>query len=428
MLIEFRVKNFRSIKEQQVFSLAKSKSDEMFDTNCFQVEAANSFELLRSAAVYGANASGKSNLLQAVVAMRNTVMHSAASKQRGDELSVTPFLLDEETEQQPSEFEITFIKDEVRYQYGFAASKTRIHEEWLFAYPHGRAQRWFIRGWDKEKEKYEWDMGSNLQGEKQTWLKSTRDNALFLSTAVLLNSEQLQPLYDWFSETLLVVNLGGVNAGYSARLCNTGKKQEVLEFLKAADLGINDIKVEAKDFDPSDLPEEMPGVMREAITEEMKDKEFVEIQTVHETKSGKRVVFDFDEESDGTQKLFSFAGPWLDTLREGRVLFIDELHDNLHPKLVKYLVEIFHNPDLNKKNAQLIFTTHETSILNQDVFRRDQVWFCEKDKDQSTSLYPLTDFSPRKGRENLELAYLSGRYGAIPYIREYTHKGGRKRA
>jgi Predicted ATPases len=128
------------------------------------------------------------------------------------------------------------------------------------------------------------------------------------------------------------------------------------------------------------------------------------------------IPFILDDESTGTQKLFAFAGPWLDTLKNGYVLFVDELHDNLHPKLVQYLVELFHDAKTNPRNAQLFFTTHETSILNQSVFRRDQVWFCEKDERSATQLFPLTDFSPRKNRDNLEAAYLSGRYGAVPFI------------
>nr|WP_217641988.1 AAA family ATPase [Atopomonas hussainii] len=149
----------------------------------------------------------------------------------------------------------------------------------------------------------------------------------------------------------------------------------------------------------------------------MKDNIFYDIKTIHAGTQDQAVAFEFDDESDGTQKLFSYAGPWLNVLETGKVLIIDELHDNLHPRLVHFLVDLFHNSETNQKNAQLVFTTHETSILNQDVFRRDQIWFCEKNKDQATSLYPLTDFSPRKGRENLEDAYLSGRYGALPYVR-----------
>lgn len=154
----------------------------------------------------------------------------------------------------------------------------------------------------------------------------------------------------------------------------------------------------------------------------MKNKEMIDIKTIHQTDSGSLVPLDFNEESDGTQKFFSFAGPWIDTLENGYILVIDELHDSLHPRMVRYLVDLFHNNKTNPNNAQLIFTTHETSILSQDVFRRDQIWFCEKSNVQATSLYPLTDFSPRKDRENIELAYLAGRYGALPFVRDFELK------
>jgi AAA15 family ATPase/GTPase len=142
----------------------------------------------------------------------------------------------------------------------------------------------------------------------------------------------------------------------------------------------------------------------------------ISIKTVHKTAQGKDILFDLDDESDGTRKIFSFAGPWIDTLRNGKVLFIDELHDSLHPHIVKFLVNLFHNTKTNPNNAQLVFTTHETSILDQDVFRRDQIWFCKKDREQTTEIYPLSDFSPRKGAENLEKSYLAGRYSALPVI------------
>lgn len=142
-----------------------------------------------------------------------------------------------------------------------------------------------------------------------------------------------------------------------------------------------------------------------------------ELNLVHRDNQGKAVVFDFKDESDGTKNLFSFAGPWLDTLDNGHVLVIDEIHDNLHPKLVQFLVKLFHSEKTNPNNAQLVFTTHETSILNSEMFRRDQIWFCDKDASKSTQLFPLTDFSPRT-RENLEMAYLAGRFGALPYTRK----------
>lgn len=423
MLIEMSVANFRSFRETQTFSLVKGKGGELQSSNTFSAAAVSNIELVRSAAIYGPNASGKSNFLFAVRTMKRVVLESALKLQRGDQLPVTPFRLSPETRLSPSEFEATFIVRGVRYQYGFAATTERIHEEWLLAYPKGRAQRWFGRAWNEDDQRYDWELGSNLMGEKQLWQKSTRDNALFLSTAVQLNSEQLQPIYDWFKQTLRLANVGGWGPAFSASLCEKRGKAQVMDFLHAADLHIDDILVESKPFGLDALPEDMPELLRDAIAGDMKDKKILDIKTVRKGSDGKPVALDFTDESDGTQKLFSFAGPWIDALTNGYVLFIDELHDNLHPRLVQFLVQLFHNKETNPRDAQLIFTTHETSILNQEVFRRDQIWFCDKGKDQATVLYPLTDFSPRKGRENLELAYLSGRYGALPFIRSLKQVG-----
>jgi hypothetical protein len=420
MLIEMSVANFRSFNGAQTFSLVKGKGNELAVSNAFAVESINGLELLRSAAIYGPNASGKSNFLLALQTMKRVVLESANNKQRGDRLPVSPFRLSAETRQAPSEFEVTFVVDGVRYQYGFSATTEQIHEEWLLAYPKGRAQRWFTRVWMAEKKQFEWELGNNLTGEKQLWQKSTRDNALFLSTAVQLNSEQLQPVFDWFKSKLRLANVGGWGPSFSAAMCESEQKSKVMNFLNAADIHIDDIMIETRPFDLSELPDEMPESLRSVIAGEMNGEKIREIKTIHKDNEGKPVIFDFDDESDGTKKLFSFAGPWIDSLENGYVLFIDELHDNLHPRLVRFLVELFHNPKTNSRNAQLVFTTHETSILNQEVFRRDQVWFCEKDLAQVTKLYPLTDFSPRKGRENLELAYLSGRYGALPFVKNIS--------
>ncbi|MDQ6992769.1 MAG: ATP-binding protein [Mariprofundus sp.] len=416
MLIEFSVANFRSLHEKQTFTLAKAAGKELLDSNTFNTEAFNSFELLRSAVVYGANASGKSNFIRALQTMKDVVIESATG-QRGDTLPITPFRLSSESTHEPSEFEATFIIDKVRYQYGFSATAERIHDEWLLAYPMGRPQRWIDRSWNATSRSYDWALGEKLIGEKQLWQKSTRENALFLSTAVQLNSEQLQPVYDWFSKNLHLSNIGGWSSIFSASLCEKDEKAQVLDFLHAADLNIEDIIINKEEFDVDTLPDEMPEQVKIEVAREMKGKQLLEIKIVHKSVEGNLITFDFNDESDGTRKLFSFAGPWIDTLANGYVLFIDELHDNLHPNLVKFLVQLFHSSETNPNNAQLVFTTHDTSILNQDLFRRDQIWFSEKDQNQASKVYPLTDFSPRKGRENLELAYLSGRYGALPYIR-----------
>jgi len=421
VLVEFSVVNFRSIRERQTLSLAKSrlKESDSFRENSFSHSNLTGIELLRSCAIYGSNAAGKSNLLLALREMKQVVVESAADMQRGDELPMEPFRLDATTRDEPTEFEVVFITQGVRYQYGFAATKERITEEWLIAFPKGKAQHWFARQWDHVKENYQWQMGNSLQGQKQLWQKSTRSNALFLSTAVQLNSQQLQPVYDWFDDTLRMTSVSGWSPGFTASLCEEKEsKNKVMAFLKAADIDIDDVLIEKKVFDNKDLPGDIPDEMRSLISKKYEGKEVVaKLNTVHRDNEGTAVPFDFDEESDGTQKLFSFAGPWLDTLENGYVLLIDELHDNLHPKIVRFLVKLFHSDETNPNNAQLVFTTHETSILSNEVFRRDQIWFCDKDQLRSTQLFPLTDFSPR-GRENLELAYLAGRFGALPYTRE----------
>ena len=420
MLIEFSVANFRSMRDRQTLSMVKAKGHEREQSNTFKAQAFREYQLLRSAALYGPNAGGKSNFLKGLQTMRKIVQESAKDMQRGDPLPVTPFRLQNDTREAPSEFEVTFIVDQVRYQYGFVASEKRIHEEWLLAYPKGRPQRWFERTWNPSEDTYQWEFGAHLSGEKLLWRKSTRANALFLSTAVHLNSEPLQPVYDWFEHELHMVGVAGWHHGFSVSLCDTDKKTQILDFLHAADMDIEDIIVEKKPFDSLSLPG-IPDEHKTVMAEQFKNTQFLDIKTVRKDNDGETVAFEFDEESDGTQKLFSFSGPWIDALENGYVLVIDELHSNLHPKLVRYLVDLFHNDATNPRNAQLVFTTHETSILSQDVFRRDQIWLCEKDKDHATTLYPLTDFSPRK-EEGLEKAYLSGRYGGLPYIRHFKHR------
>ena len=413
MIVEISSTNFRSFRTTQTLSMVKGKGDELPE-NTFQVENIKDLDLLHSVAIYGANASGKSNLLRAVRSMKRIVTESS---QRGISLPLVPFKFNKDNLHKPTEFEIVFIVNKVRYQYGFSATEEQIFDEWLFAYPRGRAQKWFERVWDAKDKKHLWHFGSSFVGSKQIWQNATRENSLFLSTAVQLNSEQLKPLFDWFKKTLRFSTVDGFDPEYSASLCIENKKEEVLKLLRAADLNIDDINVETEDFSPSTLPAEMPEPIKELIIDGMKDKKMLNIQTIHLTKEGNSVALDLEEESDGTQKFFAFAGPWIDVLTNGYVLFVDELHDNLHPKLVRFLVELFHNKKTNPKNAQLIFTTHETSILSQDVFRRDQIWFCERNQEQETIVYPLSDFSPKKGKENLEAAYLSGRYGALPFVR-----------
>jgi len=205
---------------------------------------------------------------------------------------------------------------------------------------------------------------------------------------------------------------------YTLRHTTTSEgKREVLDFLQNADFAINDIQVQREQFQPDYVEELFSDQFRQQLINELTGSERLDAKIIHTGSNGENVSLTLEDESDGTQKFFAFAGPWLEALKNGQVLVVDELNDNLHPLLVKHLVQMFHDETLNKNNAQLIFTTHETSILSQEVFRRDQIWFTEKDEYNATTLYPLSDFKPRKDVENLEKGYLQGRYGSLPYFR-----------
>ncbi len=426
MLIDFKVKNYRSIKDEQDLNMTSSKHKEHFDTHTFETDSSTPISLLKTTAIYGANAAGKSNFIKALKAMQEIVVHSATKYQRGNLLPVKPFLFDTASKTEPTEFEVTFIADGVKYQYGFSTTQEHITEEWLIAYPKGRPQNWFARvlNTDTIALSYEWQFGEKFTGQKQLWQESTRENALFLSTAIHLNSEQLKPVYDWFDKVLRITGVGGWSPKYTIELCKQSKhKESILEFLRMADMDIEDIEIEDNTYNRNKAAHS--GTISSAFAALSEGRKLLNVKMWHKDNSGNKVALNLEDESDGTQKLFAFIGPWLDSLEKGHVLLIDELHDNFHPLMVKFLVDLFHSNITNKSNAQLIFTTHETSILSQDVFRRDQIWFCEK-KNKATELYSLVEFKARKGVTDLEKAYLSGRYGALPYFKNITLEMGQE--
>lgn len=414
MLIEFSFSNFRSFAQPASFSMVAESYKEHESSHVVSLNRPNDFRLLKSAALYGANASGKSNFLKAADAAQRIVVTSANIGQRGDKLPAEPFLFDQQSNTEPCQFDFIFINNGVRYQFGFSVDEERIHEEWCIAYPKGRPQNWYRRKYDAKTSEYEWDIKTSLKGEKDLWKKSTRKNALFLSTAIQLNSEQLAPVYDWFANKLKVfTHVGPVGNSFTAGMCKK-ESSKVVEFLSNAGIDFDEIRVTERKPDLSDLPKSLPEGLREALEMELSK----EIRTVRRFE-GFEVEMDIDEESDGTKKMFSFAGPWLDTLENGYVLMMDELHSSLHPMLVSYLVKFFNSSSNNPNNAQLLFTTHETSILNSGELRRDQIWFVEKKSDGAGSeLYSLSEFGIRKDN-NLEDKYLSGRFGGVPFIKDF---------
>lgn len=389
MLLEFRVKNFCSLRDEQVFSLVASKDKTLEDMNTINTDISTAPRLLKSAVIYGANAGGKSNLIKALQYMRSVVLESASIKV-GDVFSVRPFLLDNFSQHQPTEFEVTFLIDGIRHQYGFTMTAQRIISEYLLVYKAFKPRCLFDRRFDPQTGKDEYDF-QGLKGQKQSWKAQTKQNSLFLSIAVRLNSEYLRPIFDWFAKDLIIINEYtplGVHSSIQ-RLKQTETRKKICEFLAIADISIDDISIDWV--------------------------EQCNLRFRHTTEYG-TVEFDLMDESSGTRHLLFLVGPVLDILEKGSVLIIDELNTSLHALLVRELIRLFHNPSLNTKGAKLIFTTHDVSLLDaQDLFRRDQVWFVDKKSDQASSVIGLSEFSPRKN-EALVQGYTMGRYGAIPSI------------
>jgi AAA15 family ATPase/GTPase len=419
MLIEFSVKNYRSFWESQTLSMTAGSTKELHEDNTFVSPVPELARLLRSAVVYGPNGGGKSNLIKAIAFMQDLVLLSSKESQEGEHIRLKPFLLHPEGHSQSSEFEVVFIEDGTRYQYGFAATRTRIAHEWLFAYPGNKPQRWFERSYNPKKDKEDWYFGAKFTGQKKTWQQSTRPNALFLSTAVQLNSEQLKPIFNWFQRLIVIAHGERIERGFTINSCENKKEcDEILQFLKSAGIQVDEIAIKEKKLDNIKFPTDMPNELRDLIQNDLQGKIVKEVLFKHQVANSEDFeLFPLTEESDGTQKLFAYAAPWLDLLHNGRVLVVDELDNSFHPHLVRYLLKLIHGSKSNNANGQLIFSTHDTSILDPKVLRRDQIWFMEKDDTHATQLYPLTDFHPRKN-EALEKGYLQGRYGALPYIGE----------
>jgi uncharacterized protein len=414
MLIEFRVQNFRSFREPATFSMVAGTYVEYADSNTFASGLKSFDRLLASAAIYGPNAAGKTNLLRAIQFMQNLVVNSASTT---TQYPYSPFLFSAKTRSEPSEFQVSIIHDGVRYEYGFTMGAERFEKEWLIDYPRGRERKLFTRNYVSRRANYQWSFSEQLRGQKISWSETTREKALFLPTAVQLNSTQLLPVFEWFQKRLVVVSLPGptqLNQGLTIKLLEQPKgKETLLPFLQQADLGIADLTVDrqplpsgAMVLKPTMLVADVPGNPLDAVI----------VTLSHETDNPKKPQeLPFDEESQGTQSLFRTAGAFINVLTNGEVLLVDEIDRSLHPLLVRFLIQKFHSRASNPKNAQLIFTTHNTSLLERDLLRRDQLWFVEKKRDGSSGLYPLSDFSPRKD-ESIERGYLRGRFGALPIL------------
>ena len=428
MLLQFSIKNYKSFKDKATLSLIASNYDK--DTreneNIYYDEKFD-IRILKSAVIYGANASGKSKLLEALGFMKHFVISSSKESQKGDEIDVQPFKLNTETEESASEFEVIFTHNQTLYRYGFEVNNFKVISEWLYYRSKTKEVELFYR------DEQDFDTHSRNFSRGKTVIKEglVRENALLVSVAAQFNDEISSNLIDWFSDFKSISGLR--ESGFRGFTLNKTEdpnyKKEIINLLKAADLGIQDIQLQKLEIE--DLPTDLPKDIRDKIIKDLKEdktKQLLgDIFTIHQKFDKNKNVVDNvnfsldDEESSGTRKFFALTGPILDVLENGYTLFVDELDSKLHPNLVCKIVSLFNSSETNKKNAQLIFNTHDTNLLDSGLFRRDQIWFSSKNKYGESTLYSLSDFKSAKVKksENFEYNYIRGKYGAVPFLKYF---------
>ena len=420
MLIDFSVENFLSIKEEVCFSLLAS-SDKSLDNNLITGEKAlKKDSLLRSAVLYGANASGKSNVIKALGNLKYLIITSSQNIP-GQNIRFLPFKLDEKCLSKPSKFNINFIQGGIRYNYKVSFTSEKVIDESLYYYPKGTEAIIFERN-DTINYKFTID-----KSKQKGMAERTLENVFYLSNSAQQNYDKTRKPFEWFSNVLDVISSTEKLDKYSTvKLMDKDEKLKniVLKSLVIADLGISDLHASIKEIPLDDflnLPQHDRKAFTFSIINETDNVTNIDLKLFHKGIDEKRneidVQFDFHEESDGTQKLFSLIGPWINSLKNGSILIIDELDSKLHPFLCKYLIDMFNNSEINTNNSQLLFTTHNSTFLDQDIFRRDQIWFTEKDAEfGNTNLFSLLEFNQRRDA-NIEKGYLAGRYGAVPFIK-----------
>ncbi|MFP5041139.1 AAA family ATPase [Parasediminibacterium sp. JCM 36343] len=429
MLIEFRVSNYRSIGEEQVLSLIPAQKQKEYLENIF---TKGKHSALNALAIYGANGSGKSNLLLAM-GLFDKLIHLSARSSSTTKLPYDPFLLREGWESKPTKFEITFIVQEYKYRYGIEFQKEAIVSEWLYRKSEGREVVVFLRREDTI------DASSGFKGNTKVIdaaIEATRPNALFLSTCDMLNIEEAKTIFQWFKH---FNNIDGIDTEDEeirtlSMWDNELDRENITEYLLRLNLGFVGIDISKKDFDEADLPKNINESTRSLLIRNLSDSQSYSVLALHKiyssdgTETGKNIAWNFDErESKGTNKAFHLSGPILWALKNGGVLIIDEIEAKMHPLLTLDTINMFLNQKTNPNKAQLIFATHDTNLLSYSNLRRDQIYFTEKNKWESTEIFSLSDFiylgenniaKSEKERPDTdkEKRYFEGRYGAVPFL------------
>jgi AAA15 family ATPase/GTPase len=431
MLLEFRVCNYRSIGEEQVLSLIPANKQKDHLQN---ILTKGKYQALNAISLYGQNGSGKSNLLLAM-SFLDKLIHISARTSSTTKLPYDPFLLREGWEGKPTRFEITFVLDDNRYRYGLEFTEKEVQKEWLFRKSQSREVSLF------EREGSTIDVSSGFNGSKKiidAAIEATRDNALFLSTCDMLNVEEAKTIFNWFRYFGMIDGLNTEELHTVDLWDKEDYKDKIKKYLESLSLNIADVDITTKDFDESELPDDMPKAMKNRLAKSLKGKQSYTVIAKHTLYDSNAkptpnlVSWEWwEKESAGSKKAFELSGPILWTLANGGVLIIDEIEAKMHPVMTLNTIDIFLDPASNPNKAQLIFATHDTNLLTYSTLRRDQIYFVEKNQWESSELYSLSDFvyfenkngefKSEKERPDTdkEKRYFEGRYKAIPVLGEF---------
>lgn len=417
MLIQFNVKNFSSFKDEQIFTTVANSDKSHAAEHLIPFKNKKYSKLC---VMYGANASGKTNFVKAINFVKWFFINSN-NLMETTQIPVEPFRFNVKTYNAPSEFGIIFVKNDIKYAYSFSCTKTEIVTEHLDIYENGKQTLVF----DRNKNEYKFNSYAKLL---EPLVNRNTKNKLFICTAATWNFDKAKPVVDFIINDLQVSfsynsELPIILESFKAKGVYEKYKKFCLALLNACDFSIDDFKMDVKeDKMPPELKMLLSSVKPLPNNIISDDKvRIIRFNTSHKITNGETTTsfpLELELESLGTQAIFNFAPLLFDVLENGKTLIVDEINKSLHPLLVIFIISLFSNCDINKKNAQLICNTHDTNLLSLDLFRRDEIWFAERNPEHGDStIYPLTDFSPTK-KENIEKGYIIGRYGAIPFIKD----------
>jgi hypothetical protein len=423
MLIRFTLKNFRSFLDEQSFAFAASPDRTHESTHCVPTGMKSVPRLSKAAIIFGPNGSGKTNFIIALQTLRNLVLHSTAlSESQFAELH-TPFQFGSSAFG-PTEFEIDILIEGVRYRYSMSYNALRICSERLLVYRTGKAQRWFERSYDEAARTENWTPFSpNFNGPREMWRKATRSKALFLTTAAQLNSQQLKSVFHWFEHCLEIISPAemGDLARIASSIQDAEFKGRLLRLFHTVGVKVDDVRVAEQDALAADA-----GTARGASLARPQALARPPVEFLYSREGWPPVWLDSEYESAGIHRLFALIGPLLAAIETGKLLVVDEFDANLHPLVARFLIIFVNDPKVSNRGAQLLLVSHNITLMDLDILRRDEIWLTELDGSHATSLSTVLRSSPRK-HDQIAKGYLRGRYGAVPAIQPEVYTLAAKR-